>query len=351
MCNIAGYIGKREAAPILIEMMRREEGFGGGYYTGMTVSDGTELHSDKVVGDLSHLIGETECASFHGRVGMIHSRSNSGGGEPWAHPFISRDGRTSLIANGIGGCFVTPERVAKQLEIANELDRLGYVFGSRTEGEVKGYPTLFDGTSVHSSDIYAQRAAYYVDRGVSPSEALARTLSDIPCEVVLLSMQKEYPESIFTARISFPMWVGIADDGDTYLATTALAFPEDVNFAKVTLLDPLKAYEIRMGEIIEVGATVDIGDKSVAPIDEDMISRAMMLALEALGDIEEPMTVDGLIEAISPVFPEGMIPQSAPLAYEVMYRLKDLDVLEIVRVRAEGPSEGYFTDNFRLELK
>jgi glucosamine 6-phosphate synthetase-like amidotransferase/phosphosugar isomerase protein len=351
MCNIAGYIGKREAAGVLIEMMRREEGFGGGYYTGMTVSDGKKLHTDKVVGDLSHLLAETECAGFKGNVGMIHSRSNSGGGVAWGHPFISRDGRTSLIANGIGGCFVTPERTARQIEIANELDSLGYVFGSRTEGEVKGYPTLADGTSVHSSDIYAQRAAYYADRGHSPAEALAKTLTDVPCEVVLMSMQEEYPESIFTARISFPMVVGIADDGDTYLATTALAFPEDVNFRSITLLEPLKAYEIRKGEIIEASEAVDIGDAAVAPIDEETVNRAMMLALEALGEIDEPMTVDGLIEAILPAFPEGKIPQGSPLAYEVMYRLRDLDVLEIVRVRAEGPCEGYFTDNFRLELK
>ena len=351
MCNIAGYIGKRDAAPILIEMMRREEGFGGGYYTGMTVSDGESLRSDKVVGDISHLLSETECASFPGKVGMIHSRSNSGGGVEWAHPFVSCDGRTSLVANGIGGCFVTPERSARQIEIANELDRLGYVFGSRSRGEIKGYPTLSDGTSVHSSDIYAQRAAYYTDRGASPAEALAMTLTDIPCEVVLLSMQKEYPDSIFTARISFPMVVGIADDGDTYLATTALAFPEDVKFKSITLLEPLKAYEIRMGEIIDVGATVDIGDKSVALIDEDTVNRAMMLALEALGEIDEPMTVDALIEAILPAFPEGKIPQGSPLAYEVMYRLKDLGVLEIVKVRAEGPESGYFTDNLRLLLK
>ena len=40
MCNIAGYIGKKNAAPILFEMMKKQEGFGGGYYTGITTHDG-----------------------------------------------------------------------------------------------------------------------------------------------------------------------------------------------------------------------------------------------------------------------------------------------------------------------
>lgn len=351
MCNIAGYIGKRQAAPILIEMMRRQEGYGGGYYTGMTVCDGESLRTDKVVGDLEHLLAETECASYVGNVGMIHSRSKSGGGAPWAHPFVSRDGRTSLVANGIGGRFVTPERGKNQIEIANKLDKLGYVFGSRTVGEVKGYPTLADGTSVHSSDIYAQNAAYYTDCGSSPADALARSLSDTPAEVVLLSMQKEHPESIYAARISFPMTVGITDDGDTYLATTALAFPDDVNFKSITLLDPLKAYEVRAGEIIDSGARVDIGECEVAELNEAMISEAMTLALKALEAAVEPMTVDGLIEAISPVFPEGKIAQGAPLAYEVMYRLNKAGRLNVVRVKDEGPLEGYATDNFRLLLK
>ena len=35
MCNISGYIGNQQAAPILIEMLRKQEGFCGGYYTGI----------------------------------------------------------------------------------------------------------------------------------------------------------------------------------------------------------------------------------------------------------------------------------------------------------------------------
>ena len=55
MCNIAGYIGDESAAPILLEMTERQQGFAGGYSTGIaTICDG-ELHSVKVVGDVSTL--------------------------------------------------------------------------------------------------------------------------------------------------------------------------------------------------------------------------------------------------------------------------------------------------------
>ena len=56
MCNIAGYVGTKPAAPILIEMMRREEGWDAGFYTGIATVSGGKLYTDKVVGDLDHLL-------------------------------------------------------------------------------------------------------------------------------------------------------------------------------------------------------------------------------------------------------------------------------------------------------
>ena len=92
MCNIAGYIGKRDAAPILTEMMKKQEGFGGGYYTGITTHDGTALHTAKVIGDMDNLLKETDSYHFPGKMGFLHSRSNSGGDREWGHPFLNEKG-------------------------------------------------------------------------------------------------------------------------------------------------------------------------------------------------------------------------------------------------------------------
>ena len=59
MCNIAGYSGKRNAAPILIEMLRRQQSFDGGLSVGVATIHEGKLHYRKVVGDVDTLLRET----------------------------------------------------------------------------------------------------------------------------------------------------------------------------------------------------------------------------------------------------------------------------------------------------
>ena len=56
MCNIAGYVGTKTAAPILLEMMKREEGFAGGYYTGLATIHEGKLYWRKVIGTVKDLL-------------------------------------------------------------------------------------------------------------------------------------------------------------------------------------------------------------------------------------------------------------------------------------------------------
>ena len=105
MCNIAGYVGngKKEAAPILLEMLRAQEGYAGGYYTGIATIHEGKMYYAKLTGDVQRLIDETDAASLPGSIGIIHSRSKSGGSDEWAHPFVgSRDGEAKIayVANG-----------------------------------------------------------------------------------------------------------------------------------------------------------------------------------------------------------------------------------------------------------
>ncbi len=56
MCNIAGYIGNRPAAPILIEMLRKQEWLDGGLSTGIATIHEGKLYYAKVVGDVEALV-------------------------------------------------------------------------------------------------------------------------------------------------------------------------------------------------------------------------------------------------------------------------------------------------------
>ena len=349
MCNIAGYIGRREAAPILIEMMRREEGYAGGYYTGMTVHDGKTLRTDKVLGDLSHLLAETDCADYRGTIGFIHSRSNSGGGVGWGHPFITKGGETSLIANGSAGCFLTPEMKQKRCETAVMLEGLGYEFGSREPGAVGNYPALSDGTAIHSSDLLCQYAAYLIDGGAHPSAALAQTMSDLPCEAVVLLMREEFARSIFITRINYPMTIAVAEDGDVYFATTPLAFPEDVRFREVRMLEPLAGYEVHDGGYTVTPYRIEVG-REVAAITDAVLDEVSRIVLTELAKYSEPVSLGTVEEMYKNTLPKDPIPQVEPIAYRVMERLLAEGSIRVVPTLSNGPFPGYSTYRSYLQL-
>ena len=105
MCNIAGYVGDKPAVPILVEMLKKQEGLGCGFYTGIVTIHQGKIHCVKAVGDLQHLLAVTNAASLPGTVGFAYSCTQN---EEWAHPFLcEREGEifSAYISNGTVGCF------------------------------------------------------------------------------------------------------------------------------------------------------------------------------------------------------------------------------------------------------
>src|SRR5699024_10852738 len=88
MCVIAGYIGNKQAAPILLGMLRREEGFAGAFFSGIATVDKGKLYYDKVVGYSENLIKETDALKFPGTIGIAHGRPDMPGGCEYADPFV-----------------------------------------------------------------------------------------------------------------------------------------------------------------------------------------------------------------------------------------------------------------------
>ena len=183
MCNISGYIGDRRAAPVLLEMMRRQEGYCGGYYTGITTLHEGKLYTRKVLGDVARLLAETDAIDLPGNVGVIHSRSNSGGDVRWGHPFVTADEKFSVSLNGATGKYET----AAQIEAAA---RTLYAQGVRFDTEcaptdrIKNYPALENGNRVHTSEVICQLAYYrMIELGIPSYLALERAFLDVPKEV------------------------------------------------------------------------------------------------------------------------------------------------------------------------
>ncbi|MBQ1244643.1 MAG: hypothetical protein IIX94_02730 [Clostridia bacterium] len=350
MCNIAGYIGKKQAAPILLDMIGREEGFAAGYYTGLTVHDGTRLVTEKVMGGLDRLLLETPCRELVGTCGFIHSRSKSGGGPEWGQPFVSADGRSSFIANGWSGKFLTPEMKIKRCEAVASLEKDGYSFTSRSVGAIGDYPFLSDGTAIHSTDLKCQYITRLIDKGMDPASALNQTVTDMPSEAVSLLMREEHPDSIFITRVNFPMTIGIADDGDVYFATTRLAFPEDVSFREITFLPAAKTYEVTRGGyrvVCEPYLT-----ERIEEITPELIERAIVLFEEKLKSLDgKPALAGDLIPSYKEVWQKDLVDQSEPLFYELCERLLKEDKIGITAIVDEGAAEGYTATRFGVYWK
>ena len=118
---------------------------------------------------------------------------------------------------------------------------------------------------MHCSDLQCQHIASLINKGLSPSEAMSKSNSLYPSSIVGLCMHKYYPDKIFVTRLTRPLVIGITDDGDTYLATTKFAFPDDVNFRTVELLPGATTYEIFEGGYKAVKHPVEITTLCLLP--------------------------------------------------------------------------------------
>ena len=106
MCNLAGYAGNRQAAPILLEMLRKQQAYNGGKSTGIATIHEGKIHMRKVVGNVDDLIRNTDALELPGTIGIAHSRpSGKPGLEEYAQPFLSMDDDSVLMTNGIQPAF------------------------------------------------------------------------------------------------------------------------------------------------------------------------------------------------------------------------------------------------------
>ena len=218
MCNIAGYVGVRPAAPILIEMIRRQQGFSGGYFTGLATVDTGRIFSAKCRGDLDHLLLHSDAIKFEGTCGIIHSRSKGSGGDLFAHPFLGgkeETPQTAYVANGLR---------AKQRDdtpTAQALFDEGYRMGQ--EQGSAGYIKLKNGNAVHISDVMCQLITRHIDKGLPAWEAMKEGFFKMPSENVGLLVERTQSDRIFFARYNFPMFAAF-DESGCCLASTPFAF-------------------------------------------------------------------------------------------------------------------------------
>ena len=315
MCNIAGYIGTREATPILLEMIQAQEGLNGGFYSGLAVHDGKNLRYCKLRGDFALLQETYPMETYTGTTGIIHSRTPSGGGDLWAHPFVApsdTDIRLCYVANGSFGRYA--DRKESYNAIADALVAEGYDIPCKTDEFSSKYNRLSSGQCVHISDVVCQTIYKYTQTGMATADAMAQAFQDLPHEVVGLAIRKEFPDKIFFARINMPMFVAFDETG-AYLASSPTAFaPHITSFQLLPALSSGIIYQ----DHIEVTPFPNFPD-TVRRFTCKTIEKATRIILERLEQGECDF-VD-LRKAVEAILPQDRLIQSAPVAYMAIYRL------------------------------
>ncbi len=258
MCNIAGYNGPKRAAPILIEMLKKQEIYDGGYSTGIVTIHEGKLYMRKVIGNVETLLRETDALDLPGTVGLAHSRP--GADHPaHAHPHLSNSGNLALVTNGTG--YIHNEKLTPP---ARMLEERGYTFVTKKDPiSVEYYPTLSDGSPIFCLEMFVNLVEEYMKEGASFEDALLRANDEHIGERVNVMINALDPSAIRVTRHSRPMDVLIGD-GECYMASTRLAFPEDVA-GNVMALPVLRVCKVGRG-------SVEITDKRMLNLDTPEIT-------------------------------------------------------------------------------
>ena len=187
MCGIVGYVGREQAAPILLDGLRRLEYRGYDSAGLAVVSPEGNLQVVKSAGRLQALADKThDGADLTGTMGIGHTRWATHG-EPSdvnSHPHVSEDGRIAVVHNGI---------VENYLEIKQFLQSKGVTFQSETDSEV-----------------VAQLLEYYYEGDIL--KATFRVLDRIEGAYALGIICADAPDRLIAARKMSPLVLGYGED-------------------------------------------------------------------------------------------------------------------------------------------
>ncbi|MBQ4631671.1 MAG: hypothetical protein IJB70_11900 [Clostridia bacterium] len=260
MCNLVGYAGNRPAAPILIEMLRKQEGFDGGMSTGIATVHEGRIYMRKVVGNIDTLLRETDALELPGTIGIMHSRP---GGDmvTHAHPFMTENDETAVILNGT---LPADDNMDNRNMWAQKLEEEGFVFPSEFEGGDRcTNPKLKNGNFVHDTEFVAHLMTHFHKfENMSYEDALAKAIEEAYFDMVVLMLSKNEPDTIFANRLSRPMYVMLSGE-ESFLSTCEFGFPKIDGATKMSLplfhtckiergrftVTKSKAQNIRVGEI------------------------------------------------------------------------------------------------------
>ncbi|NQX76447.1 glutamine--fructose-6-phosphate transaminase (isomerizing) [Gilvibacter sp.] len=237
MCGIVGYIGHRDAYPIILNGLRRLE-YRGYDSAGIALYDGEDIQLCKTAGKVDDLSQKADVhISKDGHLGIGHTRWATHGvpNDTNSHPHVSNSGDLVLIHNGIIENYAT---------IKKELETRGYTFQSDTDTEV--LVNLIE-------EIKKQE-------DVKLGKAVQIALNQVVGAYAIALFDRKKPNEIIVAKLGSPLAIGIGEE-EFFVASDATPFIEFTNNA--IYLEDGELAIIRLGREVRVRKIKN--DKRVDP--------------------------------------------------------------------------------------
>jgi glucosamine--fructose-6-phosphate aminotransferase (isomerizing) len=196
MCGIVGYIGGADAAPLLLEGLRRLE-YRGYDSAGLTVAVNGRLETRKRAGKIQELTEALNGTLPRGTLGIAHTRWATHGAPTTtnAHPHVDCSGEFAVVHNGI---------IENADTLRKKLTELGHEFRTETDTETLAHliEEAYEGTL---------------------EDAVAAALEQVEGTYGIAVISSRDPEKIVAARKGSPLLLGLADDGGFIVASDAAA--------------------------------------------------------------------------------------------------------------------------------
>lgn len=259
MCGIIGYIGERQALPILLDGLRRLE-YRGYDSAGVAVLGTDRIEIRRAAGKLARLAEITTTNGVNGTVGIGHTRWATHGlpTDQNAHPHTDCTGKVAVIHNGI---------IENFLSLREALEARGHRFSSDTDTEVIAHlieEELFGSPSPsprlgseQNSGIFARRGEGKGEGSVALEEAVRRAIQKTHGAYAIVVMCSDQPDRIVAVRQISPLIIGLGQ-GETVLASDIPALLSHTR-------DVIIIEDGEMAVLTRTGATIQTLDGSRVP--------------------------------------------------------------------------------------
>jgi len=200
MCGIVGYVGKRDAQPILLNGLKRLE-YRGYDSAGVATVDEGKLHLRRSVGKVNSLESALASTPALGHIGVAHTRWATHGGpsEKNAHPHLDASDRIAIVHNGI---------IENHGAIRQFLEKQGISFRSETDTES-----------------LAQLIGFFYEQTGDFLASVRQAIRDVRGTFGLVALCRDVPHSLIAARRGSPLIIGIGD-GEFVVASDGSAIAE-----------------------------------------------------------------------------------------------------------------------------